>query len=1161
MDEDEYCNLVNSRREREDFVVDDDGLGYHDDGEERIFHASDEKEGAKGGGKTPQHQQKMLKKAKLLNSISKGGAQVGPGGQSSMLGFASATNKGGQAVRLAQRKVDLGKSLESMLSSSFSNPRGERGSAGAGGLGAKRRRPPAGGVRKHRGMHSTAGVRRVRDFRETNRDPFGVSDQDGDGFGDQDLNDDSLEFQHDNDDAALPAEAGTGEGAQVAASQDRTSADDEGRGGDEGSKNRHGQAPSSSTTDDPTGVVSGEGTSDAPAGRGRSRFAMRSKTKVSSATARALEAGAKTNSLPSSAAMSVANLPKITPSFTSDMSLIPSGVDASADAKAKFDPGPSSVALDSIASVDDKGESYIRMFWLDAFAKAGVVYLFGKVHYPPKSGEGKGSYVSCCVTVKNNMRSMFVLPRLNSETGERESMMNVHKEMKQVLQPSCIPLKAGASWAGKVVKRKYAFEIEGVPREETDYMKVVYPASFPAPNGKVCREGGTSFERIFGANTATLENFLIKRKLMGPCWIEIRGYTLSTEKMSHCKLDLSVLNPKTITRGEDAKAPPVVTMTLKMKTVVNPKTQNSEIVSVCAICDTKGDIEGGGSSDKSGMTQLSLVRPLGLAAPDGCMQGFPHDLNQEIASSMTTLKTNPNERAMLSRLMAQVGVWDPDVIVGHNSWGYDFQVLLSRCQDLKVLTWDKIGRLRRKIFPGKGQFAGKDWVVAECLSGRVACDTYLSSKELLRETTYSLQHLSSSQLKVNRKDVDPQDVPTWFNTSKTIVELCRHTLYDAQLVKRLMEKLQILPLTRQLTNISGNCWSRTMKGNRAERTDYLLLHEFHKLKYICPDKQTYDNDSSGGPKPRREKAKYSGGLVLEPKKGLYDTFILLLDFNSLYPSIIQEYNLCHTTMEWSTYHAKMLADRATSGVRVNINGGAEDGEEDGDDDNAADDDDVSDLPPLPDEGINVGVLPRVIKTIISRRGIVKKMLKEHGLSNEKKKELDIRQKALKLTANSMYGCLGFSFSRFYAQPIAALITSMGRETLQRTVDIAQETVGLEVIYGDTDSIMINTGISDAAKFDAVFSLGEKVKREVNKLYKTLELEIDGVFKSMLLLKKKKYAAVTVTKGANGELIEDKEVSERIICRGYFLRRLDVSCLVLPLVCPSTSLLKTKRPAA
>lgn len=122
----------------------------------------------------------------------------------------------------------------------------------------------------------------------------------------------------------------------------------------------------------------------------------------------------------------------------------------------------------------------------------------------------------------------------------------------------------------------------------------------------------------------------------------------------------------------------------------------------------------------------------------------------------------------------------------------------------------------------------------------------------------------------------------------------------------------------------------------------------------------------------------------------------------------------------------------------------------------------------------------------------------------------------------MYGCLGFTHSRFCAQPIAALVTAMGRETLKRTVDLAQTSIGLEVIYGDTDSIMINTGIKDVSKYGKVLELGNKVKREVNKLYKTLELEIDGVFSSMLLLKKKKYAAVTFSMGPDGRAIKGKE---------------------------------------
>ena len=108
------------------------------------------------------------------------------------------------------------------------------------------------------------------------------------------------------------------------------------------------------------------------------------------------------------------------------------------------------------------------------------------------------------------------------------------------------------------------------------------------------------------------------------------------------------------------------------------------------------------------------------------------------------------------------------------------------------------------------------------------------------------------------------------------------------------------------------------------------------------------------------------------------------------------------------------------------------------------------MPDLPDESVPEGVLPKVIKSIVGRRSLVKQMIKKE--KNETlKAELDLKQKALKLTANSMYGCLGFAHSRFYAQPIAALITAMGRETLQRTVEIAETTVGLEVIYGGEQS--------------------------------------------------------------------------------------------------------------
>jgi len=111
-----------------------------------------------------------------------------------------------------------------------------------------------------------------------------------------------------------------------------------------------------------------------------------------------------------------------------------------------------------------------------------------------------------------------------------------------------------------------------------------------------------------------------------------------------------------------------------------------------------------------------------------------------------------------------------------------------------------------------------------------------------------------------------------------------------------------------------------MRGARAERIEYLLLHEFHNLKYVTPERVGYGSGGKGGKGKKggeegggeedgvgggggrkRGKPSYSGGLVLEPKKGLYDSYILLLDFNSLYPSIIQEYNLCFTTIDWPQF--------------------------------------------------------------------------------------------------------------------------------------------------------------------------------------------------------------------------------------------------------------------
>lgn len=621
--------------------------------------------------------------------------------------------------------------------------------------------------------------------------------------------------------------------------------------------------------------------------------------------------------------------------------------------------------LENLLQKDASDKPYIDFFYLDAFEKNGIVSLFGKIPATPND------FVSACVIVHNNVRNLFVLPRPGA------SMVDVHKEITSVLKPSCIPLTAGATFAAKPVMRKYAFNDPSVPRQETQYLKIKYDAKYGVPSEKICEDGGQHFAKIFNSGASPLEAFIIKRKLMGPSWIRIYNPT-STSDHSWCKLEVQVSSPKNIiplrlldeekNSAPNKATPPVKVVSLKMKTVINPAKKTSEIVVVSALChhnimlDTSSDY-----NCMKNVVALTMVRPLGQGVADqnDGLPLFPHNLDHEIERSMPQLQQMPNERAMLNRLFSQIGIWDPDVVVGHNAWGFDMDVLLARCVTLKVPSWSKIGRRRVTTLPSQSHFGHqKDWAIAEAMTGRILCDTYLSAQELLRETTYSLKSLAETQLKTTREDIDPVDVPQFFNSCKTIVQLARHTLLDSQLVLKLMLKLQILPLTKQLTCIAGNVWARTIKGNRAERNEYLLLHEFHKLKYIVPEKKR-SNAKRGG----KAAAKYSGGLVLEPKKGLYDSFILLLDFNSLYPSIIQEYNLCFTTVEWSSF----MNNDGPPASKGSIKGIDE--EENNDEEDEEKEAFLDNLPPAPSSSEEKGVLPRVIKALVERRGIVKNMLK------------------------------------------------------------------------------------------------------------------------------------------------------------------------------------------
>lgn len=296
--------------------------------------------------------------------------------------------------------------------------------------------------------------------------------------------------------------------------------------------------------------------------------------------------------------------------------------------------------------------------------------------------------------------------------------------------------------------------------------------------------------------------------------------------------------------------------------------------------------------------------------------------------------------------------------------------------------------------------------------GRIFCDTYIMAKELVKSSTYSLKDLRGQDY------VDGQ---------------------EAAEILKLAKQLEIISLTLKLTQIAGNLWNRTLAGVRWERVEYFLLHAFYERGYLLPDRVI-----------SREKnniESIKGGHVIDPVRGLYRNCVVLLDYNSLYPSIIREYNLCFST--W----------------------------------------------PRCENEAATGVLPEILGYILEQRRKIR-----HDPQQK------VAQLALKLSANMVYGYIAGDF-RLSSKEIAALVTRRGREALHLLQDIVKKDFPqLQVIYGDTDSIMIDT---QTANVEMAKKWAEKVRANVNNRFKVLRLGLDAVFTSTLLVKKKKYAAEMV----------------------------------------------------
>lgn len=540
----------------------------------------------------------------------------------------------------------------------------------------------------------------------------------------------------------------------------------------------------------------------------------------------------------------------------------------------------------------------LRMFWIDYVEVNGSLCLFGKV-----KDKTTGSYASCFVKVDNILRKLYFLPREYRErrgqsTGEEVEMSDVYEEVDTLMSKHRVSMHKI-----KPCTRKYAFELPDVPKE-ADYLKLLYGYDkMPLATDLT----GETFSHVFGTNTSLFEQFVLWKTIKGPCWLKIEGADFkSVTNASWCKLELQVSKPNNIAilgDSENLEAPPLTLMSISLRTVFNAKDNKQEILAASAMVYDNFSLTDTTPADKIPCKSFTVMRPNGDSFP----AGFKLDADKQ-KGSITLKKT---ELELLSYFMAMFQRHDPDVLIGHRLDDVDYSVLLSRMREKKTPGWHRIGRLRRSDWPknmGKGR--GSFFVERQLAAGRLLCDLAndLGKSLMTKCQSWSLEEMCQLVLNKPRQELDNEAaLKTWATTKDGLMNYIKHCQTDAYFIAAISIKVQMLPLTKVLTNLAGNSWARTLSGTRAERNEYILLHEFHKNKYICPDKSwgkataKVEEEAAEGEEgvDAKKKDKFKGGLVFEPEKGLYDKFILVMDFNSLYPSIIQEFNICFTTVERS----------------------------------------------------------------------------------------------------------------------------------------------------------------------------------------------------------------------------------------------------------------------
>ena len=451
---------------------------------------------------------------------------------------------------------------------------------------------------------------------------------------------------------------------------------------------------------------------------------------------------------------------------------------------------------------------------------------------------------------------------------------------------------------------------------------------------------------------------------------------------------------------------------------------------------------------------------------------------------------------------------DPDVIIGYNIANFDFPYLLDRAKHLKCIKfpyWTRLKSIQSHAkdmnFSSK-QMGNRD-TKATNTNGRLQLDLLQLIQRDHQLRSYTLNSVCAHFLGEQKEDVHHTMITELYNgTPESRRRLAVYCLKDAYLPQRLMDKLMCLVNYTEMARVTGVPFNYLLARGQQVKFISQLFRKALEQNLVIPNLRTDASDEQ-----------YEGATVIEPTRGYYDVPIATLDFASLYPSIMQAHNLCYTTLLNKTSVEKLHMVRDEDYI-VTPNGDM-----------------------FCTSKIRKGLLTQILEELLGAR---KRAKKELAVETDtfKKAVLNGRQLALKVSANSVYGITGATVGKLPCLAIASSTTSYGRQMIEKTKEEVENRYTIangysydaQVIYGDTDSVMVKFGPKD---LETAMDLGRDAATYVsNKFIKPIKLEFEKVYFPYLLINKKRYAGLYWTSPEKFDKMDSKgiETVRRDNCR-------------------------------